>query len=305
MDLVVVGSVALDTIETPKGKIERGLGGSATHFSLAATPFAKPHIVGVTGDDFPRNFIDMLDSHNIDTEGIRTEQGKTFFWSGRYGENFGDPESLITELGVFANFKPDMPERYRNIPVLFLANIHPALQIEVVEQMENVRFVGADTMNFWIEGERETLLKLLKMVNLLIINELEVRLLSGKDRLMDGARDVLGMGPDILIVKQGKHGASMITKDDLFMVHAYPTKIITDPTGAGDSFAGGLMGHIARKGEWDMETIKEGMIYGSITASFEVEHFSTTGLEAMRKPEMNRRLEIYRKATQWPEIVGI
>ncbi len=305
MDIVVVGSVALDTIETPKGRIERGLGGSATHFSLAATPFAKPHIVGVVGDDFPQEYLNMLTRYDIDIEGIKTEKGNTFFWSGVYGENFADPKSLATELGVFADFKPVLPEKYRDIPVLFLANIHPALQIDVVNSMKDVKFIGADTMNFWIQGERETLVELIGKVNLLIINELEVRLLSGKDRLMPGAQDVLAMGPDILIVKQGKHGATMITKDDIFMIHAYPTYDITDPTGAGDSFAGGLMGHIARRGKWDMQTIREGMIYGSLTASFEVEHFSTKGLEAMTEEEMAHRLRVFHKATQWPDISGV
>ena len=305
MDLVVVGSVALDTIETPKGKIERGLGGSATHFSLAARHFAKPHIVGVVGDDFPKEFITMLDSHNINTNGIKTEKGKTFFWSGIYGKNFGDPKSLATELGVFGSFKPELSEEYRKIPVLFLANIHPALQLDVVEQMKDVKFIGADSMNFWIEGERDTLVKLISKVNLLVINELEVRLLTDKNSFMKGARDILAMGPDVLIVKQGKYGATMITEDDVFLIHAYSLDSITDPTGAGDSFAGGLMGYIAKEGKWDIETIKKGMVCGSITASFEVQHFSTTGLEKMEKPEMLKRLEIFRNTTQWPELKTI
>ncbi|MFP4459354.1 MAG: PfkB family carbohydrate kinase [Candidatus Zixiibacteriota bacterium] len=299
MSIVVVGSVAMDTIETPAGKIECGLGGSATHFSLAASKFTSPRIVGIIGDDFPQDHLNMLAENNIDIDGIKRVPGKTFQWSGVYGDDFGDPETLMTELGVFETFSPEIPDKYQDSPVLFLANIAPSLQYDVVQKMPNVKFIGADTMNFWIEGVRDDLLRLIAEVDLLVINELEVRLLSGKENFLEGARDVLDMGPNVLIAKRGANGSALITANDYFMMHAYPVTRLTDPTGAGDSFAGGMMGYLAEIGKYDIDNLKKAMAYGTITASYGVGEFCTGALENTSREIIDNRVEELRKMTQW------
>jgi len=294
MNLVAVGSVALDTIETPKGRVVLGLGGSATHFSLAASLFVPVHIVGVIGDDFPEKNIMMLHDHNIDTDGVKRVPGKTFHWSGVYGKDFGDPKTLLTELGVFETFSPQLPDYYLKHQILFLGNIAPSLQLEVIEKMDSPKLIAADTMNFWIDSACDDLKKVIKKVNLLIINELEVRMLSGMDNVTKGAQEVLKMGPDVLIMKRGASGASLISKDDYFSIPAFPVDEVVDPTGAGDSFAGGMMGYLGMTEKFDIASMRTAMAYGTITASFEVEKFCTDGLEAMTKEaHMDRVKKLY------------
>ena len=299
MSLLVVGSVALDTVFTPRGRLMEGLGGSAVYFSIASSLFTPVHLVGVVGKDFPREHIEKLIAHNIDLDGLYTADGKTFRWSGKYNEDFADPETLSTELNVFADFSPDLPKNYRNIPFVFLGNIHPKLQLKVLEQMNSPKLVAADTMNFWIEGERDTLLDVLKKIDILIINELEVRMLTGVRSILSGAKKIQQMGPSTLVVKRGAYGSLAVIGDDIFLVPAYPTEDVVDPTGAGDSFAGGFMGYIASEGKIDPQTMRKGIVYGSLVASFNVENFSVQNLEKLTIEKLNERFEKFRQMTKF------
>jgi len=297
MGIVVVGSVALDTLETPKGKHERILGGSASHFSVAASNFTDVKIVGVIGNDFPEQYLEMFKHHKINIDGIEKQEGKTFFWSGRYGPDFGDPESLVTELGVFANFNPKIPDTYKNEKYLFVANIAPKLQIEVIDKMKSSKFIGADTMNFWINSAKDDLLDMIKRVDLLIINELEVKMLSGIDNVQKGAKDILNYGPKILVVKRGVYGSMMFSKDDYFVLPAFPVDNVTDTTGAGDSFAGGMMGYLAANDKVDAQNLRNAMVYGTMCSSFGVQDFSTLGLETITKAKLDARINLFKNMT--------
>ncbi len=291
MSLLVVGSVALDTVYTPKGSLIEGLGGSATYFSVAASVFTPVKLVGVVGSDFPSEHIDKLSRRGIDVEGLYAVEGKTFRWSGRYGEDFGDPETLDTQLNVFADFSPKLPEKYRNTPFLFLGNIHPQLQLQVLDQMKSPKFVAVDTMNFWIERERELLLEVFKQIDMAVINELEVRLLTGIRSPLAGAKKVQEMGPKILVVKRGAYGSMTLIGDEIFLFPAFPTDDVTDPTGAGDSFAGGMIGYIAGQNDISNDTIKNAVANGTVVGSFCVEGFSIRKLEKITHSDVAERLE--------------
>jgi len=299
MKLLVVGSVALDTVFTPKGELKEGLGGSATYFSVAASMFTPVALVGVVGRDFPAEHIEKLRRRGVDLEGLYVADGKTFRWHGRYDEDFGDPETLLTELNVFADFSPDLPPKYRSIPYVFLGNIHPALQLQVLEQMESPKLVAADTMNFWIERERDRLLEVLRRIDMLVINELEVRLLTGVRSVLAGARRIQQMGPKNVVVKRGAYGSFALFGEDIFIAPAYPTLDVMDPTGAGDSFAGGMMGYIASCGDLSPETLRMGIIYGTLVASFNVEGFSIHKLEQITREQVDNRLEEFREMTRF------
>jgi len=300
MSLLVVGSVALDNITTPKGQVSDSLGGSATYFSVAASKVSKVHMVGVVGEDFAKTHLEKLRNCGIDMNGLYVDKGKTFRWTGIYDEDFSDPETINTELNVFADFSPNLPDSYCNLPYIFLGNIHPALQLQVAEQMKKTALLAADTMNFWIEGERKKLLDVIKNINMLFLNELELRLLTGLRSPLAGAEKLLSWGPDWVVLKRGVYGSMLVGKDDeLFVLPAYPTKDIIDPTGAGDSFGGGMMGYISRENQLTKETIRTGLVYGTVAASFCIEGFSIDRLMNATDMEFQNRLEKLREMTRF------
>ncbi len=278
MSLMVVGSVALDSVYSPAGQREEALGGSAVYFSLAADVFVPVRLVGVIGSDFPRPYVDLLRSRRIDLQGLQEVEGRSFRWAGSYGEDSNDRTTLRTELGVFADFHPSLPGSYRDSSYVFLGNIQPGLQREVLEQVEAPTLVAADTMDFWIEGQREELQETLEQIDVLVINDSELKQLAAEANLLKASRRVLSMGPERLVVKKGEHGAMLLWDRGCFWVPGLPLEEVRDPTGAGDSFAGGFMGHLARTDATDLKTLKEAIIYGSVMASFCVERFSAEGL---------------------------
>ncbi len=303
MDILVVGSVAFDSVETPFGKAEEVLGGSATYFSVAASYFAKLGIVAVVGDDFPEEHVKMLNYRNISTDGLQTvEGGKTFRWKGRYDFDLNVAHTLDTQLNVFSDFKPELPEEYRDVEYLFLANIDPELQMEVLNQVKGPRLIACDTMNFWIEGKQDKLRELLKGVELFVINEGEARELAGEASLIKAARKIFEMGPKTLIVKRGEYGALMFSGDHIFSAPAYPLEDIFDPTGAGDCFAGGLMGYLAKTGDLSDANVRKAIIYGSTMASFNVEAFSLERLKRLTVSEIDERYAEFKRLTHFEDV---
>jgi len=303
LSLLVVGSVALDSVETPFDKVHEALGGSATYISLAASYFSAPvELVGVVGNDFPKIYIEMLEQHNIDLEGLQIIEGeKTFRWGGRYHYDLNVRDTLFTELNAFQNFNPVIPERFRKSRYICLGNIDPILQMRVLDQMIDPQFVVCDTMNFWITGMKQDLLKLLKRVHVLIINDSEARLLTEEPNLIKAAKQIRELGPEILIIKKGEHGAMLFTQDTIFSAPAYPMEIIFDPTGAGDSFAGGFIGYLHQTKDLSADNIKRAVIYGSSMASFCVEKFSTKGLEDISYLQIQDRFREFRKISSFNE----
>ena len=303
MPLLVVGSVALDSVETPFDKVKDALGGSATYISLAASYFSSSvGLVGVVGSDFPKKYIELLEEHNVDLDGMQVIEGeKTFRWGGKYHYDLNVRDTLFTELNVFQNFNPVIPEQYRNARYICLGNIDPILQMRVLDQMNNPQFVVCDTMNFWITGMKDDLLKLLKRVNVFIINDSEARLLTGEPNLIKAAKKIRELGPETLIIKKGEHGAMLFTEDTIFSAPAYPMEIIFDPTGAGDTFAGGFIGYLHKTRDLSAENIKRAVIYGSTLASFCVEKFSTQGLEDLSYLQIQDRFREFRKISMFDE----
>ncbi len=305
MAVLIVGSVALDSVATPGGRVDNALGGSATYFSLAAKLFSpEVNIVAVVGKDFPEHYLKLLLGKGINLDGLTVSEGKTFRWSGVYDESFGDPETLDTQLNVFKAFAPELPEHYCGSGFVFLGNIDPSLQSKVVSQITAPKLVAADTMNFWIEGKPNELKALLKDIDMLLINALEVRMLSGERSLLKGARAVLKMGPEILVVKRGEHGVMLITDETLFVMPAYPVEEVIDPTGAGDSFAGAFMGYLASRGKVDIDELKRAAVAGTIVASMNVEGFSVERLAGLTKEDVIQRMEYFREITDFtvPEL---
>ncbi len=281
MGLLVVGSLGLDDVTTPFHKVENALGGSATYISLAASYFSGPiSLVGVVGDDFPKEYVGLLESHNIDLEGLQIiEGGKTFRWSGKYHYDLNARDTLLTELNVFEKFDPIIPEKYTKSKFVCLGNIDPTLQNKVLDQLDNPHFVVCDTMNYWIEGKLKELHKVLERANVLIINDSEARLLAKEPNLIKSAKAIREMGPEVLIIKKGEHGALLFAEDVIFSAPAYPLEVINDPTGAGDTFAGGFIGYLLKTEDISSKNLKNAVVYGSAMASFCVERFSTKGLE--------------------------
>lgn len=281
MGLLVVGSLGLDTVYTPFDKVEDALGGSATYISLAASYFSGPiQMVGVVGTDFPKKYIDILTDHKIDVEGLQTiDGGKTFRWGGKYHYDLNVRDTLFTELNVFENFDPIIPYNFKKSKYVCLGNIDPTLQLKVLDQLSNPQLIVCDTMNYWIEGKRDELLNLLKQVHVLVINDSEARLLANEPNLIKASKIITEMGPQTLIIKKGEHGAMLFTNGTIFSAPAYPMEIIFDPTGAGDSFAGGFAGYLFKTRDLSPNNLKCAVIYGSSMASFCVEKFSTKGLE--------------------------
>lgn len=297
MSLLVVGSVALDTVETPFGRAEDAIGGSATFFSAAASCFCPVQLVGVVGDDFPEAGVDFLRGRNIDLSGLTQVPGESFRWSGVYSFDLNSRETLDTRLGVFADFKPHIPESFRDADLVFLGNIDPALQIDVLDQVRSPRLVACDTMNFWIEGKRDTLLELLGRVDLLLVNDSEARELSGDHNLARAARWIQERGPRYVIVKKGEHGAILFTPTGIFFAPGYPLEEVFDPTGAGDAFAGGLMGWLAQCGRFDEADLRRAVIYGSAMGSFAVERFSVERFRDIGFEEIEERVSQFRDMT--------
>ncbi len=295
--LVVVGSIGLDTIETAHAKKEEILGGSVSYACAAASFFSHTGMVGVVGTDFPASCLEAYRQFGIDLKGLQTAQGKTFRWSGVYEKDMNNRRTLATELNVFGEFKPELPADYAKAPFLFLANISPELQLHVLSQAKSVRFVAADTMDLWINIARKPLMDVIKAVDLLTLNESEARLISDEYNLLKAARKILGWGPKYLIIKKGEHGAMLFSKAGIFVVPAYPLEMFHDPTGAGDSFAGGFMGALSEKGEIDDSAIRRAMGYGSVVASFGVEEFSLDRLCRLSRHDIQNRYEDFLKLT--------
>ncbi|MDF1612434.1 PfkB family carbohydrate kinase [Stygiobacter electus] len=301
MGLLIVGSIGLDDIETPFDKIQNALGGSTTYISLAASYFTGPvSIVGVVGDDFPKEHIKMLEDHDIILDGLQIVDGaKTFRYGCKYHYDLNNRESLFTHLNVFENFNPIIPEKNKKDKFVILGNIAPKLQMNVLDQLDNPKFVVCDTMNFWIDGAYKDLLEVLKRVDVLIINDSEARLLSKEPNLIKSAKIISAMGPKYLIIKKGEHGALLFGEDTVFSAPAYPMENIFDPTGAGDAFAGGFTGYLHKNMDLSFNNLKRAVIYGSIMASFCVEKFSTKGLEDLSFLEIKNRFIEFRELSNF------
>ena len=303
MSLLVVGSVALDSVETPFDKVDDALGGSATYISLAASYFSAPiELVGVVGDDFPEEFTKMLEQRNVDLEGLQIIKGeKTFRWGGKYHYDLNIRDTLFTDLNAFENFNPVLPERYKKSRYICLGNIDPILQMRVLDQVVDPQFVVCDTMNLWINLMKPDSQKLLKRVHVFILNDSEARMLTEEPNLIKAAKLIRQMGPEILIIKKGEHGALLFTQDTIFSAPAYPMEIIFDPTGAGDSFAGGFTGYLHQTRDLSPENVKRAVIYGSTMASFCVEKFSTKGLEDLSYLQIQDRFREFKKISSFDE----
>ena len=299
MDILVVGSVALDTVPTPFGNIQEGLGGSATHFSVAASFFSPPHLVAVVGKDFPEEYLEFLRSKKVCLNGLQKKEGKTFRWSGKYSFDLNQAETLDTQLNVFQNFYPELPGEYRTKEIVFLANIDPELQSRVIDQCVSPKLIAMDTMNFWIEGKKESLLKTLKRVDLLLINESEARDLAQESNLVKAARIIRRWGPKTVAIKRGEYGALLFYEDHIFSAPALPLEDIKDPTGAGDSFAGGFLGYLAKSENFSFDSLKKASIYGSVLASFNVEEFSCDRLRRLTEKEIEDRYFEFCKLTRF------
>jgi sugar/nucleoside kinase (ribokinase family) len=301
MSILVVGSAALDSVETPAGRVEDALGGSAIYFSTAASFFTESiRMVAVVGDDFPQEHVAFLESRRINIEGLeRVEGGQTFRWGGRYTDDLNSASTLFTDLNVYGDFQPRLPEPYRDTPYVFLANINPELQLNVLEQVNQPKLVVCDTMNLWIDISRAALMQTLEKVDILILNDSEARLLTEEDNLISAAKKILTYGPSRVIVKKGEHGAISLTETTFFSAPAHPLESVCDPTGAGDSFAGGFLGHVASVGNTAEETIRQAIIYGTIVASFNVEDFSLERQRILKRAEIDRRYEELRESTRY------
>lgn len=301
-NILVVGSVAFDSVETPFGKAENVLGGSGTYFSVAASYFSKVSLVAVVGEDFPDEHVKVLEDKGIDLEGLKKVPGETFRWKGRYEYDLNQAHTLETHLNVFSDFDPVIPDSYRQAPYVFLANIDPELQLKVLEQVESPKMVACDTMNFWIESKPEVLKKLFKSVDLIVINEGEAREFASDASLVKAARTILGYGAKVLIVKRGEYGALMFNGTSVFSAPAFPLEDIFDPTGAGDCFAGGLMGYLAQSDDLTEANIRKAIIFGSAMASFNVEAFSLHRLKELTEDEINERYGEFKRLTHFEDL---
>jgi sugar/nucleoside kinase (ribokinase family) len=300
--VLVVGSVALDSVKTPFGAVENVLGGSASYFSTAASFFTDVSLVGVVGDDFPSEALTLFREREIDIDGLERVQGRTFRWAGEYSYDLNEAITLDTQLNVFEQFRPKLPEPYRDSPYVFLANIDPELQLDVLNQVKRPKFVACDTMNFWIEGKRGALMAVLQRVDLLTINESEARQLAQEPNVVKGARAILRMGPKALIIKRGEYGALMFNGATMFFAPAYPLEAVYDPTGAGDSFAGGFMGYLANVNDVSEDAMRQAIIMGSTMASFNVESFSLERLRALTYPEIRDRFRAFKGLVNFADL---
>jgi sugar/nucleoside kinase (ribokinase family) len=304
MSILAVGSIAFDSIATPSGRVENILGGSATYFSLAASYFTQVHVVAVVGEDFSAEHESVLKQRGVDTRGIERAKGKTFRWGGQYLDNLNEAKTDFTELNVFERFQPRIPPEYVDTEFLFLGNIHPDLQTAVRLEMDKVRLTGGDTMNFWIQGTRPQLTETLKLINVLLINDGEAKMLANERSLPRAAKKVLAMGPQALVIKHGEYGATIFFREGAFGIGSHPFRApalpieeVKDPTGAGDSFAGGFMGYIASQPEINREVLKRALFYGGVMGSFAVERFGTERLQSLTRDEIESRFQVFRELT--------
>lgn len=300
--LLIVGTVAFDAIQTPFGKTEKVLGGAATYISLAAAQYKKvdPAIVSVVGDDFPQKYLDLLTNNGINIDGIEVVKGgKTFFWSGRYHNDMNTRDTLDTQLNVLADFQPVVPENYKNADIVMLGNLHPAVQLSVLEQVKNPKLVVLDTMNFWMDTTLELLMEVIAKVDVITINDEEARQLSGEYSLVKAARTIRNMGPKHIVIKKGEHGALLFHEQEMFFAPALPLEEVFDPTGAGDTFAGGFTGYLTNSNDISFTNMKNAVIHGSNLASFCVEKFGTERMESLSKKEIKERLKHFKALTQF------
>lgn len=297
--LLVVGSVALDTVRTPFGEVSEVLGGSATYFATAASYFTGVDLIAVVGEDFPEQHLKFLKSRGIDLAGLERRKGETFRWKGEYTHQLNEAHTLDTRLNVLKTFRPKIPDQYRSPDLLFLGNIDPELQLDVLRQVHRPKLVACDTMNFWIEGKRDALWRTLKEVDVLIINDGEARALGGNPNLVQVAKDILAKGPKQLIVKRGEYGVLLFNHKQIFGAPAFPLDQVKDPTGAGDTFAGGFMGYLAATGNLSEEAVRQAIIFGSVMASFTVEAFSLDRLRALDYKEIEARFHEFKRLTHF------
>lgn len=300
--LVIVGTVAFDAIETPFGKTDKILGGAATYIGLAASQFnVDGAIISIVGGDFPKEYIKLLEDRGMDIAGLQViEEGKTFFWSGKYHNDMNTRDTLITDLNVLEHFSPVVPESYKNTEVLMLGNLHPLVQLAVIDQIPNrPKLVVLDTMNFWMDNALDDLLKVIAKVDVITINDEEARQLTGEYSLVAAAQKIKEMGPEYVVIKKGENGALLFHKEEVFFAPALPLKEVFDPTGAGDSFAGGFTGYLAKSKDYSFENIKNAVIYGSVLASFCVEKFGTERLETISRKELHQRIQQFKSLTQF------
>jgi len=295
MSLVAVGSLAFDTIETPYGRRERIVGGSCSYFSLAASFFSQPKIVAVVGEDFPRETIELFKKKGIDLQGLKIEPGKTFHWEARYGDDPNQRSTIKTELNVFQDFSPTLPPQYQEADLVFLANIDPDLQDDILDQIKKPKLVAMDTINLWIQNKPSSLLKVLKKVDIFFANEEEVKMLTEETNLIKAAKKILQKGPRYVAIKKGEHGALVMGKDFVFSVLAHPCEEVIDPTGAGDSFGGGFMGYLDMVNSFEEKEIRKAAVYGSVLASFAIEDFGIERLKSLTFPEIEERFLEFKK----------
>lgn len=305
MSILVVGSVAFDSVETPFGKVDEVLGGSATYFSTAASFFTAVDLVAVVGDDFPQEHMQFLRKRNINLAGLQKTPGATFRWKGRYAYDLNEAHTLETRLNVFEAFRPQLPLGFEEASYVFLANIDPELQLDVLRQVKAPKLVACDTMNFWISGKREALIKTLRHVDLLIINDAETRQLAQEPNLVKAARIIRAMGPRTLVVKRGEYGVVMFSDDRVFAAPAYPLEAVFDPTGAGDTFAGGFLGYLAETGDLSEANLRQAIIFGSVMASFTVEQFSLDRLRTLQNEEIRQRFRLFKQLTHFDDLAEV
>jgi sugar/nucleoside kinase (ribokinase family) len=291
--------VAFDSIETPSGSVERVLGGSASYFALGASFFAPVRIVGVIGEDFPQDYLDLFTQRGVDIEGIKRERGETFHWRGRYHEDINVRDTIELHLNVLAGFEPQLPDNYRDAEYVFLGNIDPVMQLEVLNQIRHMKLVICDTMDYWIRESPEELKKVLQRIEMLVINDSEARLLSGYSNIVQAARAILRMGPKMVLIKRGEYGVLQFSDSSIFATPAYPLEEVFDPTGAGDSFAGGLMGQLARSGDLSQGSLRRAIVYGSVVASFTVEDFGVKRLTDTSLAEIEDRYQKFVRLTDF------
>lgn len=297
MSLLVTGSIGIDTVETPFGRQENVIGGSAIYFSYAASFFVPVRLVGAVGEDCPPPFLRVFDGRDVDTSGLEVRKGsRTFRWHGSYIRDLNEAQTVKVDLNVLAEQAPKIPEKFRDSRYVFLANTHPTLQQKMIEDLPNCRLVVADTMNLWIQNERNELCKLLKRIHGLVLNDGEARLLTEKKNLIAAARDILKMGPTFVVIKKGEHGCLMCSGDETFVLPAFPAEKVIDPTGAGDSFAGGMMGYLATQGTFSPSTLRRALAFGTVVASYTISDFSLAGLQAATREDIDRRWQQFKQA---------
>ena len=294
INLVIAGSIGIDTVETPLDKKESILGGSASYACAAASFYTKTGMIGIAGTDFPKDYKDIWHNMKINLDGLQIESGKTFRWSGKYASDMDYRETLSTELNVFEIFSPIMPKNYQDAPYLFLGNFHPKLQLDVLTLSNNPKFVLIDTMDLWIKTAQDELIKVIKKCNMLTLNESEAKIFTNEENLIKAAKKLIELGPNFILIKKGAHGSILYSKDSIFLLHAYPISNCCDPTGAGDSFAGGLMGMLSKLDKINIEAIREAMIYGTVTASFGIEEFSLDRFTYLKNDEIEKRVHDFK-----------